>query len=150
MSLDIGSVVQGTVVGITNFGAFIELPDGATGLVHISEISNEYVKKVQDFLTRDDKVEVKIIGKNKKGKYDLSIKQVKTPVEEKPKVKSPRKSKYHRDNSRKFEPKPAVQQSHKSSTFEDKLAQFLKDSEQKQLDIKKKSEPKRKKGRFNR
>lgn len=147
MSLDVGTVVIGTVVGITNFGAFIELPDGTTGLVHISEISNEYVKKVQDFLKKDDKVEVKVIGKNKKGKYDLSIKQAKIVEEVKDKI--PKKVKFHRDGSQKSDSRiPA--QNQKDGTFEDKLAQFLKDSEQRQLDIKKKAEVKRKKGRFNR
>jgi len=50
MPIELGSVLNGVVAGITNFGAFIELPGGVTGLVHISEIAGVYVKDVNDFL----------------------------------------------------------------------------------------------------
>ncbi|MCG8400769.1 MAG: S1 RNA-binding domain-containing protein, partial [Firmicutes bacterium] len=50
MPVQAGEIVQGKVTGITNFGAFIELPGGVTGLVHISEIAEEYVKDINDFL----------------------------------------------------------------------------------------------------
>ena len=50
MSLKIGSIVEGVVTGITNFGAFVQLPSGATGLVHISEVADSYVKDINDFL----------------------------------------------------------------------------------------------------
>ena len=165
MSPEIGSIVEGTVVGITNFGAFVELPDGNTGLVHISEISDEYVKQVKDFLKRDDKVKVKVIGKNKKGKFDLSIKKAK---EDEPKKERSiqRKPRHYKDNAQKpyshqksgySHQKPGYGQKYSQSSipkkgvnFEDKLAQFLKDSEERQLDIKKNTEAKRKKGRYSR
>ncbi|MDR3540718.1 MAG: S1 RNA-binding domain-containing protein, partial [Desulfosporosinus sp.] len=50
MAIDVGSIVEGVVTGITNFGAFIELPDRVTGLVHISEVADAYVKDVRDYL----------------------------------------------------------------------------------------------------
>ncbi|HPZ08732.1 MAG TPA: S1 RNA-binding domain-containing protein [Candidatus Eremiobacteraeota bacterium] len=149
MTLEIGSIVEGKVVSITKFGAFIELPDGNTGLVHISEISSEYVKEVKDFLKKDDKVKIKIIGKNKKGKFDLSIKQAKIPEPSQEKYIPKKKFK----SSNETEQKPAFSQtsSKKGSTgFEEKLAQFLKDSEERLLDLKKNTEAKRNKGRFNR
>ena len=55
MTIEVGSVMEGTVTGITKFGAFVELPDKKVGLVHISEVANEYVKDVNDFLKVRDK-----------------------------------------------------------------------------------------------
>ena len=59
MSLEVGAIVEGEVTGITNFGAFVQLPEGKVGLIHISEVSNVYVKDVHDFLKEHDKVKVK-------------------------------------------------------------------------------------------
>lgn len=55
MALSVGEIVEGTVTGITNFGAFIRLPEGESGLVHISEISSDYVEKVADYLKKNGK-----------------------------------------------------------------------------------------------
>ena len=52
MSLEVGAIVEGEVTGITNFGAFVQLPEGKVGLIHISEVSNVYVKDVHDFSER--------------------------------------------------------------------------------------------------
>ncbi|MDR7506468.1 MAG: S1 RNA-binding domain-containing protein, partial [Armatimonadota bacterium] len=73
MSVDVGSIVEGTVVKITNYGAFVELPDGRSGLVHIREIADTYVKDVRDYLKEQQKVKVKILGVNERGKLDLSV-----------------------------------------------------------------------------
>lgn len=75
MTIEVGSVMEGTVTGITKFGAFVELPDKKVGLVHISEVANEYVKDVNDFLKVRDKVNVKVLSVDDKGKIALSIKQ---------------------------------------------------------------------------
>ena len=74
MSVEVGSKVQGKVTGITNFGAFVELPGGSTGLVHISEVADSYVKDVNDHLKVGDMIEVKVISE-KDGKTALSIKK---------------------------------------------------------------------------
>ena len=74
MSVPVGSVLEGKVTGITSFGAFVQLKDGPTGLVHISEIADTYVRDVNDFLKVDDEVRVKVISV-KDGKIGLSIKQ---------------------------------------------------------------------------
>ena len=71
MSIEVGSVVEGVVTGITNFGAFIELPEGKTGLVHISEVADVYVKDVHDFLSEQDKVKVKVLSIDEKGKIEI-------------------------------------------------------------------------------
>lgn len=118
MPVEMGSVLEGTVTGITNFGAFIELPGGATGLVHISEIAEVYVKDVNDFLKTNDKVMVKVISVDPKGKIGLSIKQA-----------SPSPA---RAQKKKFQP-----------SFEDKLAKFMKESEERQLTLKRSTESKR-------
>src|ERR671928_1642583 len=77
MSVEVGSKVQGKVTGITKFGAFVELPGGSTGLVHISEVADNYVKDINDHLKVGDQVEVKVINVEKDGKIGLSIKKAK-------------------------------------------------------------------------
>ena len=61
MQVEVGAVVEGTVTGITKFGAFVSLPDGRSGLVHISEIANTYVNDVNEFLKLGDKVKVRVL-----------------------------------------------------------------------------------------
>ncbi|MGI6227800.1 MAG: S1 RNA-binding domain-containing protein [Peptococcales bacterium] len=77
MSIAKGQIVEGTVTGITKFGAFVELAGGVTGLVHISEVADSYVKDVNDFLKEQDKIKVKIINIDENGKIGLSIRQAK-------------------------------------------------------------------------
>ena len=84
MEVEVGSIVEGKVTGITKFGAFVRLPDGSSGLVHISEIANAFVSDVNDYLHLGDPVRVKIISVNEAGKINLSIKQVETPDVPKP------------------------------------------------------------------
>ncbi len=75
MSIDVGSIVEGKVTGgITNFGAFVELSNGKTGLVHISEVADAYVKDIKDFVNENDTIKVKVINVSE-GKIGLSIKQ---------------------------------------------------------------------------
>ncbi|MDB5085835.1 MAG: RNA-binding protein, partial [Bacilli bacterium] len=77
MSIEVGSKLEGKVTGITNFGAFVLLPGGVTGLVHISEIADTYVKDINDHLKVNDEVTVKVINVDKDGKIGLSIRQAK-------------------------------------------------------------------------
>ena len=72
MTLMAGNIVEGTVINITNFGAFIEV-EGKTGLVHISEVADSYVKDIREHLSEQDKVKVKVIAV-KDGKLSLSMK----------------------------------------------------------------------------
>lgn len=114
--VEVGNKLEGKVTGITNFGAFVELPEGVTGLVHISEIADKYVKDVHEFLNVDDVVKVKVIQIEKDGKIGLSIKQ----AQEKPK-RPPRR----REN------------------FEDKMSKFLKESEDRLTTLKRQMDTKR-------
>ena len=79
MDLEIGEVLEGKVTGITKFGAFVQLPGGASGLVHISEIANAFVNDVNDYLSMGQTVKVKVLSINEAGKINLSIKQVQPP-----------------------------------------------------------------------
>ena len=78
MSIEVGSILEGTVSGITKFGAFIELPENKTGLVHISEVADVYVNDVNDFLKQGQKIKVKVLAINDNGRIGLSVKQVRT------------------------------------------------------------------------
>lgn len=75
MGFQIGDIVEGKVTGITKFGAFVEIEENVVGLVHISEVSNTFVKEVGDFVKIGQTVKVKILRKNDNGKIELSMKQ---------------------------------------------------------------------------
>lgn len=119
MSLEVGAIVEGVVTGITHFGAFVQLANGETGLVHISEVADTYVKDINEHLQKKDKVKVKILSIDGKGKIGLSIKQANT-------------------NGR------AANQSKASRlSFEDKLSKFLKESDERLQDLRRNTESKR-------
>ena len=75
MELTVGAVVEGKVKSITNFGAFISLPENKTGMVHISEVANAYVSDIRQHLTEGQDVKVVVIGMDS-GKINLSIKRL--------------------------------------------------------------------------
>ena len=75
MRLEVGSIVEAKVTGITNFGAFVELPEGKKGMVHISEVAPTYVEKIADHLTVGQQVKVKVLSIGEDGKISLSIKK---------------------------------------------------------------------------
>ncbi len=124
-----GKTVEGTVSGITSFGAFVKMENGEDGLVHISEIAHTYVKTVAEFVNLGDKVKVKVLGKNKRGKYDLSFKQVEGNA---PPPPPPGRSAFHQHGGR----RDRSDRGGAPNSFEDKIDQFLKLSEEKQLDVK--------------
>ena len=75
MELTVGTVLEGKVKSITNFGAFISLPENKTGMVHISEVANAYVSDIRQYLTEGQDVKVMVIGTDN-GKINLSIKRL--------------------------------------------------------------------------
>lgn len=142
MSLEVGAIVEGEVTGITNFGAFVQLPEGKVGLIHISEVSNVYVKDVHDFLKEHDKVKVKVLSIDERGKIGLSIKQLTPP----PAAPAPQpKPQRPQNENRERRVGVRVQSTRPVSplTFEDKLSKFLKDSDDRMLDLKRNTESKR-------
>ncbi|MEK4227911.1 S1 domain-containing RNA-binding protein [Solibacillus sp. FSL H8-0538] len=133
MSIEVGSKVQGKVTGITNFGAFVELPDGKTGLVHISEVADNYVKDINEHLKVGDVVEVKVMNVEADGKIGLSIRKAKPQAERPERPQRPRRD--NRQNERNDrQPK---------ENFEQKMARFLKDSDERLTTLKRATESKR-------
>ena len=120
-SLEVGSIVEGRVTGITHFGAFVELAGGRTGLVHISEVADTYVKDVRDYLKENDVIKVKILS-IRDNKIGLSIKQTDPNYR-------PRRNRRARSSNR--------------QSFEDKLSKFLKESDERLSDLKKSQDSKR-------
>jgi S1 RNA binding domain protein len=86
---EVGAVVAGVITGITKFGAFVDLEEGKTGLVPISQISIDYVDDVSEHLAVGDEVKVRVLNVDEKGRISLSIKQAEEPEPEKP---EPRRS----------------------------------------------------------
>lgn len=79
MEFGVGSVLEGKVTGITKFGAFVALPEGRSGLVHISEIAYSYVSEVSEHLKEGQEVKVKVINIDDAGRINLSIKKAMDP-----------------------------------------------------------------------
>jgi S1 RNA binding domain protein len=153
MAIEVGSKLEGKVTGITNFGAFVELPDGITGLVHISEIADNYVKDVNEHLKVNDTVTVKVINVDKDGKIGLSIRKAVDKPEPTPEARPERPARPQgggrpggfggggRPGG--FGGKPSGGFGQKAASFDDKLSKFLKDSEERMSSIKKNTESKR-------
>lgn len=124
MTLMAGNILEGIVVNITNFGAFVEV-EGKTGLVHISEVADSFVKDIKQHLKEQDKVKVKVISIDDNGKISLSIKQAN------PKKKSVRPVEVDWSQDKKKQ---------NTENFEDIMSKFLKDSEERMQDVKKNQE----------
>ena len=75
MQLEVGTILEGKVTGITKFGAFVELPEGKTGMVHISEVAPTFVKEIRDYVTENQMVKVKVLSISDDGKVSLSMKK---------------------------------------------------------------------------
>lgn len=137
MSIEVGSKLQGKVTGITKFGAFVELPEGSTGLVHISEVADNYVKDINDHLKVGDQVEVKVLNVEKDGKIGLSIKKAKDRPE------SQQRSYSNSNSQRPRQGRNNDRNNFKPENFETKMAKFLKDSEDRLSSLKRHTESKR-------
>ena len=148
MELTVGEVVEGKVKSITNFGAFISLPDNKTGMVHISEVANAYVSDIRQHLTEGQDVKVMVIGMEN-GKINLSIKR----LEPKPQRESgrpacrggntaPRRegsAPQSREGSRPQQqraPMPPAAPKTADQLFEEKLKAFMTESDSKLSGIK--------------
>ena len=161
MQLEVGSILEGKVTGITKFGAFVLLPGGKTGMVHISEISNSYVKEISEHLSENDVVKVKVLSVSEDGKVSLSIKRCLEPSADAPADRPPRGNFPPRGNGGGFQPRgegrpprtgdrpprpvgwqPKRQPSTDNMSFEDMLTRFKQTSNDRMSDLKR-NEPKR-------
>ncbi len=138
--LEIGQIVEGKVTGLTSFGAFVSLPDGKSGMVHISEVSNAFVKEIKDHLSEGQTVKVKIIGINDEGKISLSIK--KAMPEEQPREQKPRQNRSQRSRSANVWQGQPERKDSSSMSFEDMMARFKQVSDEKITDLKRSGESK--------
>ncbi|WP_027092155.1 S1 domain-containing RNA-binding protein [Cohnella thermotolerans] len=137
MAIEVGTKLEGKVTGITHFGAFVDLSGGVTGLVHISEIADSYVKDVHEHLKINDVVTVKVINVDKDGKIGLSIRQAVDKPPELQQQMPPRGPRGDR-GGRPFKPGGPSR-----ASFEDKVSRFLRDSEERMSNLKKNTESKR-------
>jgi S1 RNA binding domain protein len=142
MELAAGAILTGKVTGITKFGAFVTLPDGKSGLVHISEVANCFVSDVHDFLTEGQEVQVKVLSMQPGGKINLSVKQA-LPAP------PPRRTNNFRAAPRgvnrsapRTAPAPAAPLT-PEAMFEDKLKKFMTSSEGKMSELNRNRDSKR-------
>ena len=140
MSIEVGAKLPGKVSGITNFGAFIDLGEGKTGLVHISEVSNGFVKDIHDVLTVGDD-----------GKIGLSIRKAQEPAEgQQPKREFQRRENNYENRDRnpraggkKPFNKPQANNNNNKQDFDSLMSSFLKDSDDRLSSLKRNTEGKR-------
>ena len=132
MELAVGQVLEGTVTGITKFGAFVSLEGGRSGLVHISEVANTFVNDVHDHVQIGQKVKVKVLSLGEGGKINLSIKRAMEAPRQNPPARRPNASSYQ------SAPRPAQQTAPAQGQvaaptgkqeFEDRLKRFMQESD---------------------
>ena len=116
MAIEVGKVYDGKVTGLSKFGAFVQLPEGKSGMVHISEVSSNYVNDIREHLAEGNEVRVIVIGIDEKGRINLSIKKAAEPE------KVPEK---------------------KTVSFEDMLSKFKQESDDKFADVRMSKENRR-------
>ena len=157
MPHEVGSIIEGKVTGITKFGAFVELPGGKTGMVHISEVAPTFVKEIRDFVTENQTVKVKVLSISEEGKISLSIKKAMDPAQQQPQRRESRGNNGPRTPR---QPRPAAVspgrpgnyewQSRRieGGSFEDMMSRFKQSSDEKMSDLKRAVESKR--GGFSR
>ncbi len=149
MQYEVGKIVDGVVTGITKYGAFVDIGDGQTGLVHISEISTQYVNDVSEHLQNGQSVKVKILGINDRGRFNLSIRKALPTELDAGRTKSFNRAekssfsganrglsaqKYDNRNNRRDREESA---SSRPSGFEDMLSKFMHSSDEKLSDMRK-------------
>lgn len=136
--ISVGSIVEGKIVSVMPFGAFVDIGNKQSGLVHISEISTRYVKDINDCVKKGDTVKVKVIKIDEAGKISLSIRQASQERREQ-RPKSEKEKKGHI--------RPADidwgMPSGDGLSFEDKLSKFKQDSDEKMQTLRRNNDSKR-------
>ena len=142
MEFGVGSILDGKVTGITKFGAFVALPEGKSGLVHISEIAYSYVNEVSEHLKEGQEVKVKVIGIDQANRINLSIKQVEPAPQRPARPANNGGQRFNNNNNNGGGNRPAHQSSGRPvgyvrpapkepTDFEDRLKQFMQSSDSK-------------------
>ena len=132
MEFTVGAIFDGKVKTITNFGAFIALPENKTGLVHISEVANTFVSDIRQHLTEGQDVKVMIIG-TENGKINLSMKRLEAKREPAPRGGNfrPREGVPAQSRPQRTAPTPPAAPKTADQLFEEKLKQFMSESDSK-------------------
>lgn len=158
MQVEVGSILEGKVTRVKDFGAFVKLPDGTNGMVHISEVSNDYIQELSEVLSEGQTVNVKVMSISPEGKVALSIKR----TQESPEGDAPQRNKRNNDksndaprqnrgqkpqqrSSRQSDPGKVWQPRQQAAptgemSFEDMMSKFKTQSEEKISDLKKVTE----------
>ena len=137
MQLEVGQLVEGKITGITSFGVFVELQEGKTGMVHISEVAQTYVSDIREHVKEGDIVKMKVLTIGDNGKISLSIKKAMEPEKRQPKNEFRRESRPEPkgiDPSYTWTPKKS-----ESTSFEDMMNKFKQTSDEKFSDLKRKN-----------
>lgn len=127
MQLEVGAIHEGKVTGLAPFGAFVELEDGTTGMVHISEVSSSFINDINEVLKEGQNVKVKVLSIADNGKIALSIKKASAPVKRAPKAPAPPVKRPEGE----WQPKK-----NDCSNFEEMMARFKQVSDEKLSDLK--------------
>ena len=127
MELTVGAILEGKVKSITNFGAFISLPENKTGMVHISEVANAYVSDIRQHLTEGQDVKVMVIG-TENGKVNLSIKRLEARPQ---RDAAPRSSAPNQNRPPRTAPTPPPAPKTADQLFEERLKAFMSESDSK-------------------
>lgn len=140
--VEIGAIIEGKITGLTNFGAFVSLPDNKTGMVHISEVSSTYVNDIHEHLKEGQQVKVKVIDITAEGKISLSIKKAADNSENEEKRERPKRNPKPRSSSNVWKGTPE-NKSDAPMSFEDMMAKFKQVSDEKMTDLKRANDGKR-------
>jgi len=131
MAVEVGAIIDGKITGIIEYGAFIDIGEGQTGMVHISEVAPTYVTSIRDHLAMGQEVRVKVLNVTAEGKVSLSIKKAEDSPEAVPRAEAPRPRPPARRGA------PNVWQGQRAAsqagpqTFEDMMSRFKQTSEDK-------------------
>jgi len=139
MQLEVGAVLEGKVTGITKFGVFVDLGEGKTGMVHISEVSSNYVTEISEHVKEGQNVNVRVLSIGEDGKIRLSMKKLNGDVAE---AKPPKK-----ENRGGYSDPQSVKNDNQPMSFEDMLTKFKQSSDERMSDLKRNIDSKRGTGR---
>jgi S1 RNA binding domain protein len=141
MQVEVGTILDGKITGLTNFGAFVELEGGKTGMVHISEVAGSYVNDIKDHLIVNQDVKVKVLSVSEDGKISLSIKKAMEPDLMPKQQQRPRSAPSKRPSGNVWQGGKSSS-SNESQSFEDMLVKFKQVVEKKMTDLKHSTESK--------
>ncbi len=149
MQIEEGAIVSGKVTGLTDFGAFVEIEGGKTGMIHISEVAPNFVKDIKEHLKVGQEVKAKVITVSPEGKISLSIRKLNDQPKE-----HRQKNENQNKNDQQFQPRPQRPRSERrpaqvwngqksnapapgeKQSFEDMMARFKQVSDEKMTDLK--------------